>query len=108
MVPINAGAYQVTATVASADYQGSGTATFWIEQAMPQINLTAAGGAYTGTAFNASATVVGVDGVTHVPGSLTYTYFSGDAAVGIWLPGAPTAPRHVHGVGLVHERRPQL
>jgi len=56
---------------------------------LPTVTVTDAGGAYTGSAFTAVGTAIGVDGTTPVAGNFSYTYYVGSAATGT---GSPTAP----------------
>ncbi len=63
--PTQAGTYTATASFAgSADYAAvqSKPVTFTIAKATPTIQIADAGGAYTGSAFPATATVTGVNG----------------------------------------------
>ena len=80
--PTDAGAYTVLATFpGSADYNAAtGLANFRITPATPTVNATEAGGTFSGTAFAALATVVGVSGL---PGAslegvvLSLSYYAG-------------------------------
>jgi MBG domain/Kelch motif/Immunoglobulin domain/Immunoglobulin I-set domain/Galactose oxidase, central domain len=83
--PTDAGTYTVQATFTSADpsyASGTATATLTINPATPTITVNAGPFTYDGvTADAATATAVGVDGVTPVNGSFAFTY-----------DGATTAP----------------
>jgi RHS repeat-associated protein len=106
--PSAAGSYQVTASFpGSADYaSASSSTTFTIQQAAPTVQVTDAGGSYSGAAFPASDSVAGVvAGVDTTPASSlegvspTLAYYGGtfttlaalDAANPSALPGAPSA-----------------
>jgi hypothetical protein len=89
--PSGAGAYTVVATFAgSADYAAaSASTTFAISVATPTVNVSDAGGTFNGSAFGATATVTGVNGVpaSSLEGvSPTLVYYAGNTA----LPGAPS------------------
>ena len=62
--PNTVGTYTVVATFAgSTDYtSASNSKTFTITQATPTVNVTDAGGVYTGSTYPATATVTGVSG----------------------------------------------
>jgi hypothetical protein len=92
--PANAGTYTVVAAFTSSESNytnGSPSqTTFTINAATPTIAVTDAGDIYNGNPFPASATAVGVDGMTPVNGSFTFTYYSGNSASGTPMSGAPT------------------
>jgi hypothetical protein len=85
----------------SADYgPASVLANFSIAKAAPSIAVVDAGGAFNGSAFVATATVTGLnglvlarDGGTSVDaGALSYTYYTArNGALGAVLPGAPSS-----------------
>ena len=80
--PSSAGAYTVLASFAgSADYAAAAAlADFSISQATPTVAVSDASGAYSGTAFGASATVAGVSesaGATLEGVSPSLTYYAG-------------------------------
>jgi hypothetical protein len=93
--PVNAGTYTVVATFTSTNgnYSSGGTAqtTFTTKATAPTLRVSDASGPYTGTAYGASGSAVGVDGKTVVSGSWSYTYYSGTSASGTPLSGAPSA-----------------
>lgn len=83
--PTSAGTYTVVASFVSADanYQNDSTApmTFTISKATPTVVVSRASGTYSGTSFEASATVTGVGGMP-VLGTTTLTYYNGSTASG--------------------------
>jgi hypothetical protein len=75
--PTNAGSYTVLATFTSSDpnySNGTGTSTMVIAQATPRITLTGGTFSFDANPHPAVATDVGVDGVTPVSGSFSFTY----------------------------------
>jgi hypothetical protein len=82
--PTDAGSYAVTATFTSADPSYASTTvttTETINPATPTITVSSGPFNYDGvTQESASATAVGVDGVTPVSGAFTYTYFDSTGA----------------------------
>jgi hypothetical protein len=85
--PTAAGTYAVTATFTSADpsyANATATDTLIINPATPTINVNSGPFDYDGNPHAATATAVGVDGVTPVDGSFQITY-NGD-------PTVPTGP----------------
>jgi CSLREA domain-containing protein len=90
--PSAAGTYTAVATFAgSTDYAGGSSLplTFVIAQATPTVTITDAGGPANGSAYPATAKVNGaasLEGITP-----TITYYSGSAATGTPLTGAPSA-----------------
>jgi hypothetical protein len=85
--PMAAGTYTVTATFTSADpayTSGVATGSLIIDQAAPTVTVTAGPFSFDGNSHAATATAVGVDGVSPVLGSFAFTY-NGD-------PTPPTAP----------------
>ncbi len=85
--PTDAGTYTVQATFTSSDpsYAGAvATSTLTIDPAAPTITLSTGPFDYDGNADAATATAVGVDGVTPVAGSFAFTY---DGS-----PATPTGP----------------
>jgi uncharacterized repeat protein (TIGR03803 family) len=103
--PVHAGTYTVVASFAgSTDYAAttSQPTTFTIGKATPALTVSAAGGAYNGSAFAATATVAGVvnsgPNQDNIPSpslegvAPTLTYYSGTGAIGTPLAGAPTLP----------------
>jgi len=91
--PSNPGNYTVLATFTSSNSNytgGSALSNFSINSAPPMVSVTDAGGTYNGNPFPASATAVGLDGKTAVPGSFSYAYHVGNGTSGTSL-GA-TAP----------------
>jgi hypothetical protein len=76
--PTDAGTYDVTATFTSADSSYANTTvttTETINPATPTITVNSGPFAYDGvTQWSATATAVGVDGVTPVAGSFAFTY----------------------------------
>ncbi|MHB1836242.1 MAG: beta strand repeat-containing protein, partial [Solirubrobacteraceae bacterium] len=94
--PSTAGTYTVTASFAgSTDYlSGSAQTTFTITQATPTVNLSDAGGTYSGATFAATDSIQGVSGPagsTLEGVGLTVTYYAGSTASGSPLAGAPSA-----------------
>ena len=95
--PSSAGSYTVLASFpGSADYiAATGLANFAIVPAIPAVNVSDAGGTYSGTAFIASATVTGLSGS---PGANlegvapTLTYYSGTYSLGSDLSGVTPLP----------------
>ncbi len=95
--PTDAGTYTVVASFAgSTDYVANTAApvTFTIRRATPSVSVTDAGGTYSGSAFGASATVIGLGGS---PGSSlegvapVLTYYIGSSTTGASLgTNAPT------------------
>ena len=77
-VPTNAGTYKVVAIFTSQDPNYTNSAidgTLSIAQATPTLTLTGGGTfTYNGQPHAATATQVGIDGVTPVTGTLTITY----------------------------------
>jgi hypothetical protein len=89
----NAGTYTVVATFTSSDPNyASGTAqtTFTISPAIPTVTVSDAGGTYTGNPMPPDGTAVGINGVTPVSGSFSYTYYAGNSASGTPSATAPT------------------
>jgi hypothetical protein len=76
--PTDAGSYDVTATFTSADpsyADATVTTTEAINPATPTITVNSGPFAYDGvTQWSATATAIGVDGVTPVPGNFAFTY----------------------------------
>ena len=99
--PTSAGNYTVVATFpGSADYTSaqSSPVTFTINQAMPTLTLSDAGGTFNGSAFEAASLVSGVvSGVDTTPaGSLegvspSFTYYAGGTTSGTGSATAPTS-----------------
>jgi hypothetical protein len=99
--PTAAGTYCVLASFAgSTDYLPAALTplAFHIKQAKPTVQVTDAGGTYTGNPFTAAATVAGVvAGVDTTPASslegtgLTLLYYAGSSAYGTGSPTAPSA-----------------
>ncbi len=90
--PTGVGEYTVVADFASsdADYSnGSAQTTFSITQAAPTVSVSDAGGMFSGNPFSATATAVGVDGVTAVAGSIAFTYYEGVGTGGTDLGSTP-------------------
>ena len=91
--PTVAGSYAVTATFTSADpsyANATVTTTETIDPATPTITVNSGPFNYDGvTPWSASATAVGVDGVTPVSGAFTYTYYD---STGAQLPTPPIGP----------------
>jgi hypothetical protein len=93
--PTAAGTYTVVASFAgSTDYAASTSApiTFTIAKVTPTVSVAAPGGTYTGSAFNATADVTGVNGpaAAQLEGdSPTFTYYAGSTTTGTPLSGAP-------------------
>ena len=96
--PTDAGTYTVVASFAgSTDYTSNTSPpdTFTIGRAAPHVSVTDPGGLYDGSAPPATASVVGVGGVSgpSLEGiTPTFTYYAGPTATGTPLPGAPTHP----------------
>ena len=99
--PTDFGTYDVTATFSGdTDYTSatSSIATFTIGQATPTVNVSDESGDYTGSAFTATATVAGINGVagTSLEGvGLTLTYYTGtytSVSDLTGLTGSSTAP----------------
>jgi hypothetical protein len=85
--PTAAGSYAVVATFTSADPSYASTSanyTLTINPAAPTITVSSGPFAYDGNSHGATATAVGVDGVTPVSGSFSFAY-SGSST-------PPTAP----------------
>ncbi|HEV2972954.1 MAG TPA: MBG domain-containing protein [Pirellulales bacterium] len=75
--PTNAGSYTVVATFTSSDpsySNGTETSTMVIAQATPRVTLTGGTFSFDANPHPAVATDVGVDGVTPVSGSFSFTY----------------------------------
>jgi hypothetical protein len=75
--PTAAGTYTVTATFASADPSYANavvTSSLAIDPATPTITVNSGPFAYDGNPHGATATAVGVDGVTPVAGTFQFTY----------------------------------
>lgn len=75
--PTAAGTYTVVALFTSADpnyTDASATGSLTINQATPAVTLNTGTFTYDGTTHAASASAVGVDGVTPVAGSFSFTY----------------------------------
>ncbi len=75
--PTNAGSYTVVATFTSSDpnySNGTETSTMVIARATPRITLTGGTFSFDANPHLAVATDVGVDGVTPVSGSFSFTY----------------------------------
>jgi hypothetical protein len=75
--PTNAGSYTVVATFTSSDpnyANGTETSTMVIAQATPRMTLTGGTFSFDANPHPAVATDVGVDGVTPVSGSFSFTY----------------------------------
>ncbi len=95
--PTAIGTYTVVASFAgSTDYAAAAStpATFAITGGAPVVNVTDAGGTYTGSPFPATASVTGASGIptSSLEGvTPTLTYYAGSAAAGTPLAGAPTA-----------------
>ena len=99
--PTSAGNYTAVATFpGSADYTAvqSSPVTFTINQAMPTLSLSDAGGTFNGSAFEAASLVSGVvSGVDTTPaGSLegvspSFTYYAGGTTSGTGSATAPTS-----------------
>jgi hypothetical protein len=91
--PVNAGAYAVLATFTSNDPNYVSTVvqgTMVIDAATPTLSVAGGGTiAYDGSPHPISAVAWGVDGVTHVSGTIAYTY-NGSAAAPV-NPGTYTA-----------------
>jgi hypothetical protein len=91
--PTDAGSYTVTATFTSADpsYDNATvTTTETINPATPAITVNSGPFTYDGvTQQSATATAVGVDGVTPVSGAFTYTYYD---STGAQLTTPPVGP----------------
>jgi hypothetical protein len=92
--PTDAGTYSVVAQFTSADPNytdaESTPVTFTIGQVAPVVTTTDASAPYTGSPFAATATAIGVDGVTPVSGSFAFTYYVGSTASGTGTSTAPT------------------
>jgi hypothetical protein len=83
--PVAAGTYIVLATFTSADTNYADTTasdTIVIDPAKPVVTVSGGTFTYDGLGHSASASVLGVDGVTPVSGSLTLTY-NGASAIPI-------------------------
>jgi hypothetical protein len=93
--PTATGSYLVTAAFTSSDpnYTSASSArtSFTIGQASPRVSVADASGTYSGNPFAASATAVGVDGVTTVSGSFSYAYYVGSSATGTPSGTPPTS-----------------
>jgi serine/threonine protein kinase len=88
--PINAGSYEVTATIDDPQYEGTATGTLAIAKRNPTINVVGWSGSYTGGAHRASGTASGAkgenltallrftDSYTNVPGGTAHWTFSGN------------------------------
>ncbi len=93
--PSQAGTYTVVADFpGSTDYSSttSPPLTFVISQATPAVNINDAGGPYSGSAYGAIGSLVGVNGqgATQLDDvGITSRYFAGDTASGAPLSGAP-------------------
>jgi hypothetical protein len=91
--PVNAGTYDVTTTFTSADpsyANATVTTTETINPAMAAITVNSGPFTYDGvTQWSASATAVGVDGVTPVSGAFTFTYYD---STGAQLAAPPIGP----------------
>jgi hypothetical protein len=75
--PTNIGTYNVVATFTSADpnySNGTAQSTFSITPAAPKITVTGGTFPFDFNSHPASATAIGVDGVTPVAGSFSFTY----------------------------------
>jgi hypothetical protein len=91
--PSAVGTYTVVGafTSTNANYgNASATTTFTVSPAAPKLSITD-GGPYTSNPYAAKGTALGIDGVTAVSGSWTFTYYSGSTASGTPLSGPPTA-----------------
>ena len=91
--PTNAGPYTVVASFTSADanYANAQSApvTFTVDQAIPSVVASDAGGTYSGNPFPATATATGVGGAS-VSGSFAFTYYVGSTVNGNGSATAPT------------------
>ena len=105
--PSTAGTYTVVATFAgSTNYtSASASTTFIITQATPTVQVTDAGGAYTGSTYPATATVTGVSGTASSLEGVTPTllYYVGSTPSGNG--SFDRAQRHRHLYRLGHVRR---
>jgi hypothetical protein len=94
--PIDAGTYTVVADFPGSTDYAAGTSqpvTFSISQATPLVSVSAAGGAYTGSAINPSMTVTGVSGqaASQLDGiAPAAVYYTGSTATGTPLSAAPS------------------
>ena len=82
-VPITAGTYAVSATFTSSDpdyANATATGSLTINPAAPIITVNSGPFDYDGNAHAATATAVGVDGVTPVDGTFQFTYNSDTTA----------------------------
>jgi Bacterial Ig-like domain (group 3) len=94
-LPASATPYTVTYSYAGvANFAAAATtSTLTVGQATPSVSVSINGGAYNGSAFNATTTVAGVsgqaaaslEGITPAP-----VYYAGSTATGTPLTGAPT------------------
>jgi hypothetical protein len=89
--PTNAGNYAVVALINDPNYQGGATGTLMISPATPTINVTDAGGPYTGLPYQAAGSVIGINSVNLGPPTFAY-YPASDTTFSNPLPGAPTSP----------------
>ncbi len=90
--PSGVGIYTVLATFFSADPNYAlvqVSTTFSITQAAPTVAVSDAGGTFDGNPLPATATAVGVDGVTAVAGSFGFTYYDGVGTGGTNLGSTP-------------------
>ncbi|MGA2440237.1 MAG: fibronectin type III domain-containing protein [Tepidisphaeraceae bacterium] len=89
--PTNAGNYTVVALIDDPNYQGGATGTLMISPATPTINVTDAGGPYTGSPYHAAGSVIGINSVNL--GLPTFAYYpASDTTFSNLLPGAPASP----------------
>ena len=68
----------------------TGNAPVTVTPASPTVTVGDAGGTFAGSPFAAEGTALGVDGVTPVGGSFTFTYYVGNTASGNGSSTAPT------------------
>lgn len=80
IAPTNAGSYTVIATINNPNYFGCVSGTLIINQATPDVTITAPNASYTGSAYtDTSATVTGIGGVPITDFAPTFTYFNQNA-----------------------------
>ncbi len=85
-----------TYAIAASTFGAGAAADFDLANlAIPTVTVVDVGGSYDGSAFGATATVAGADGIAgpSLEGVMPApAYFAGGTATGTPLPGAPTAP----------------
>jgi hypothetical protein len=89
--PVNAGVYTVRASFSGNTNYASTykDKSITIAPSTPILNVTWSGGEYSGNAFVATATVIGVGGATIDTPTPTFAYYSGNTAAGTPLADAP-------------------